>query len=387
MLGVSLCALLVTHSLADEAPPTEEPTDEHIVAQARQLISQLGSANFRQRELATEQLAELGWRARPALEEGLKDPQPETRLRVQRVLSLIREDDFQRAITSLLEDEQGAGDHPLPLWATYRETIGADRAARELFVAMLRADGGLLAEVAASPRSAAGQLQRRCEQLQLESGAQDREINVGSLAAVLFVAIDARVPLAVGTDSLLYRFCSHSGVTKALDSPDTGSPMRRVIGNWVQSGRGGYYSLRLAMAYDMPEGLAAAEKVLDSKSEAYYRQYAILTFAKLGTRADVPKLEKLLRDATICSTHTVDDVTYITQFRDIALVAVLHLHEEDPTKFGFVNIRTHPQYAYSPYTIGFASEEDRQAAFAKWDSYRNKRTPSDVAPPGEQGSE
>ena len=373
------CAALVAIFLTASLIAAEEPAGEaQVLTRARELVLQLGSSNYNEREAATEQLARLGWPARPALEAGLKDPHPETRLRVQRILSLIREDDFQRAITALLADDAGQGEHPLPLWPKFRDDVGRDLASRELFVAMLRAEGSLLADVAAQPRGAAVSLQRRCEQLQFESAAQDREINAGSLAAVLFVAGDERVPLALGTDSLLYRFCSHSAVVKVLEDRDDRGPLRKVIGAWVGTGRGGYYSLRLAMAYDMPEGLVAAGKMLDARTEAYYRQYAILTFAKLGTKQDLPRLEKLLGDAALCSTHTVDDVTYITQFRDIALVAVLHLSGEDPTEYGFTNLRPHDDYVYSPYTIGFAGEVDRQAAFTKWEEFRRTVAPSDA---------
>lgn len=375
LAGIWLVAWLVAWPGALLVTAEQPPTDAAVLQQARKFIADLGSPDFAKREHATEQLARLGWQARPALEAGLKDPHPETRLRVQRVLSLIREEDFQRAIAALLADEAGNDEHPLPLWPKFRDEVGRDVAARELFVGMLRAEGPLMGEVAAQPRTAAGGLQRRCEQLQFESAAQDREINAGSLAAVLFIASDERVPLAVGTDSLLYRFCSHSSVVQTLESREAPTPLRKIIGAWVRTGRGGYYSLRLAMAYDMPEGLLAAGKMLDAKTEAYYRQYAILTFAKLGTKADIPRLEKLLGDVTLCSMHTVDDVTYITQFRDLALVAVLHLHGADPREFGFTNIREHAQYVYSPYTIGFSNEVDRQAAFTKWTEFRRTVEP------------
>jgi hypothetical protein len=98
-------------------------------------------------------------------------------------------------------------------------------------------------------------------------------------------------------------------------------------------------------------------------------------------------LEKLLADRSLCSTHTVDDVTYTTQFRDIALVALLHLHGENPVAYGFKHIRTHAQYAYSPYTIGFASDDDRQAAFAQWEAFRAADAPAENPADVPAGSE
>jgi hypothetical protein len=42
----------------------------------------------------------------------------------------------------------------------------------------------------------------------------------------------------------------------------------------------------------------------------------------------------------------------------------LHLVGRDPREFGFRHIQTSEQYVYQPHTVGFDSDEDREAATA-----------------------
>jgi hypothetical protein len=169
-------------------------------------------------------------------------------------------------------------------------------------------------------------------------------------------------------EDLLYRFSSHTSVATALGERDKPSLMRKLVTNWVVTGRGGYHGLRLAMEFELKEGLVAASKMLDAKSPAYYRQYAVLAYARLGEKSDVPRLEKLLQDPSICTTHRVNETTYETQLRDVALACIMHLSGYDPKGFGFDRIQTQEHYVFSPYTLGFESEEHRKAVFAKWEA-------------------
>ena len=344
------------------------------------LVAQLDSDSYAQREAAAAKLTELGDEALPVLQAALKSPDAETRLRVVRILAEIQQNDLQRRIDAFLVSTDPEAGSDLPGWPRFRELVGDGRDQRQWYVGMLKAEGDLLYATENNPRAAAGTFQLRCQQLQAESSSQGRELDTPALSAVMFVAADERVPMTPGTDSLLYRFCSHSAIEKELTEPDEDSIMRKIIGGWIASGRGGYYSLRLAMQHDLPEGLAAAEKMLTGDTPAYYRQYGILTFAKLGDKSHIPRLAQLLGDKTVCTTHRVNDDTYQTQFRDIALVAVLHLAGYDPQMFGFERIRPHSEYVYSPYTLGFKDDEEREAAFAKWETIKPKVTPD---PPGD----
>lgn len=344
------------------------------LAEARALVQQLASSSFARRQAAAQQLASLGFKARPALIEGLKSPHAEARLQAERILSVIEQNDFEQSLEDFIADASGLKDHRLPGWKRFRQVVGEDLAARKMFVSLLRAETDLVTAVDNDPRAAAGLFLLRAQQLQVDSAANEQEIDAANLAALLFVASDERVPLPANCESLLYQFCSHRGIRESLDAENKGANpiMRKLVGGWIGAGRGGYYTLRLAMAYDLKEGLTAAEKILDGNGPSYYKQYAILTIAKLGSKQHIPFLLKLLDDASVCSSHRVNNVSYETQFRDIALVAILHVLGEDPKEFGFDRIRANSQYVYSSYTIGFETDEQRKAVFDKWDSYYKK---------------
>ena len=373
-LSPSLVVTILVTSLAVSASGQEQSAQE-LEQQIRQLVEQLDSDSYAQREAAASQLTRLGDDAVAALEAALKSPQAETRLRVERILAEIRQDDLERRIDAFLASSDPASGENLPLWPRFRDLAGDGSQQRQWYVRMLRSEGDLLSAAATNPRAAAGTFQLRCQELQQVSSSQARELHDANLAAILLVAGDDRLPIAAGTESMLYRFCSHSAVKAELEQAENESIMRKIVGSWIASGRGGYYALRLAMQHEMPEGLVAAETMLDGKTADYYRQYAILTFAKLGDKSHIPRLMKLLGDANVCTTHQVNNEKYQTQFRDIALVAVLHLAGYDPQTFGFERIRPHSEYVYSPYTLGFKDEKDREAAFARWEKVKPKVAP------------
>ena len=368
LLPVILCLSFAGGIFPSLAVADEQSADRD--AAARRLVAKLDSSNYNERESAALQLLKLGDDARGALEAALKSPHAETRLRVERILAQIKQGDLERSIDAfLISTDPTAGDD-LPGWPRLKGIIGDGRAQREFYVEMLKAENELLTTAANNPRAAASAFHLRCQQLQIESSAQSREIDKPSLATVLFVATDEAIPMLPGADSLLYRFCSHSSVEKVLRQAADESEMRKIVGAWIASGRGGYYALRLSMKHELPEGIQAAETMLDGDTPGYYRQYAILTYAKLGDKSNIPRLLKMLGDVTVCTTHRVNDDMYQTQFRDIALVAVLHLAGYDPQMFGFDRIRAHSEYVYSPYTLGFKNEEDRKAAFAKFEKIK-----------------
>ena len=274
-----------------------------------------------------------------------------------------------------MADVAGVKQHRLPAWPRFEKLIGGDRAARTMYIAMLRAEADLLSASERKPRLAGATFQRRCQQLE-QAVQRDGAVSTGSLAALLFVAADPQVPPPSDMESKLYRFCSRGEATRQIASEGGDPVLRHLVGNWISAGRGGYYTLRLAMTHDFPEGLIAARKILGGQGPSYYKQYAALAMAKLGGESDLPFLEKLLTDTQVCATHRINNgPTYETQVRDAALVALLHLRGRDPKEFGFDRLQANSQYVYSPYSIGFAEAEEREKAFAKWEAFNKSDQP------------
>jgi hypothetical protein len=95
--GLGAAALLTAAwpaRAADKAPNQEALTDE-----ARKLVGQLGDDSFSVREAASKRLMEIGRPAVPALREGLKNDDPEIRLRARRIL-----DAMKSSVANLIED-------------------------------------------------------------------------------------------------------------------------------------------------------------------------------------------------------------------------------------------------------------------------------------------
>ncbi len=91
-------------------------------------------------------------------------------------------------------------------------------------------------------------------------------------------------------------------------------------------------------------------------------------------KTHVPLLETLLDDATRCTSMRINNRNYETQVRDIALAALLHITKQDPRKFGFDRLQTHPQIVFNTTTVGFEDDTKRNEALAKWRSYRESQT-------------
>ncbi|MCA9271367.1 MAG: hypothetical protein KDA41_22945, partial [Planctomycetales bacterium] len=196
MFRLCVCCLLLLAAgqLSAQEGAAQRLGEKKPLPSPEQLIEQLSSPEYAQREAAGRALGALGEAARPALEAALRLPHPETRLQARRILELMDEGDFDRALDALLADDAGGPDHALPGWPRFRSLVGRDLASRQLFVLMLRAERDVLTAAQEGKRAAATQLQTRCQQLQVESTADQREIPAGSLATVFFLAGDEQLP-------------------------------------------------------------------------------------------------------------------------------------------------------------------------------------------------
>src|SRR5262249_51649219 len=84
--------LLVASAPALANNPLTDPE----AAKARQLVRQLGDANFRTREQASQELVRMGSAVEPILREGLEYPDPEVRFRCRHILPMAMSYDLER---------------------------------------------------------------------------------------------------------------------------------------------------------------------------------------------------------------------------------------------------------------------------------------------------
>jgi outer membrane protein assembly factor BamB len=357
------------------APDPEVEVDPRELAA---LVEQLGHDAFDVRQAAFERLSSLGLAARPALVGALQHADPEVRTRARRCLGEILDADQRARVEAFVADVEGRLEHDLPGWKRFQAAIGRDKQSRSLFAQMLREEPGLLETAGAGGPQTAESLLLRCQQLQQLQSASDpklrRQPSVGNVAALIFVGSDPDVEYSDGTYFQIYNFIVQSPFQQALAGSPFTAQVRKLLGIWIARTAGtsvAYQNMRLAMQYDLREGLPAAIKLAaDPNAAGYTRLYGVLAIGKLGTAKNVADLNPLLEDKTSCLSRTqIRDGNRIelrTELRDAALAALIHLARQRHQDFGFKGLSTNAQTLFNTSTIYFESDEEREAAHKKW---------------------
>jgi hypothetical protein len=223
----------------------------------------------------------------------------------------------------------------------------------------------------------ASAVETRCHELQQTQRALGQSISLGSLLTLLFAVLDDEVNISMQTSSLLSSFCYQTPLTDALRDPEKEGFVRKILGSWIQRSQGweAYQTMTLAMRMGFVEGLVPARRALTNAGEQpFVRQMAVLAVAKLGSEDHVELLEGVLSDTARCSAQRVNNVTYETQLRDVALAAILILQKRDPKRFGFERIQRNEQTVFVTGSVGFENEDRRKKVFSKYDSETLRET-------------
>lgn len=389
-----------------EKPKKEEPKP---ALAPEKLVEQLGSEDFAEREAAQKQLKELGSKARAALEAGLKSQNPEIVKRCGELLDHLTRVEFDAR-------------H----WPRFAKVIGDDKASRTLFerIRSHRRNVELLDAVAADPKAASKLYHDRWTELnkaaRIELGPGSYTFASASLAEVVGWMYLGTFPGTEGGFHTSYPLeflpffplqkNSRDGLFDTLTDKDLAPPLRRLIGKWTAaridySGR--VYGFELALQFDIKEVLPAARDTLTNvvKDDPYPGNttrnmgFAMLVIGKLGSKDDLPLLEKFATSKDVCAVCLNDpppkpgepvirlyrlpiegqDTT--GQLRDVSAAMRLHLLGQDPDQYGFYwqhpNVTDRkpvkPGERFSLYSIGFIRDADRTAAHKKAKEWFDKQ--------------
>ena len=388
-----IAALFWLPASADERTPkpaAAPPVPDRVA----ELIKNLGSEEFRIRESASEELAQIGLPAFSALEAAALHPDREVRYRSLRVLGLIRQHDMQRRLDAFLQGKDSADEYPLPGWTRFRKSYGDEIPARALFVDIQRADPELMKSLEGGARQATEILSQRMLQHQqtLQQGAQ--QLSLGQIAGPLFVAAELDISLPAPTTIAVLSNCYQPAFRDAANSRVRREIPRKMLGTLIRRSdeSTAYQAMNVAYQYNMPEGIIPAEKILAAQPanrSPHMAQYALMTVARLGDTSHLPLVEKLHGDMALVTRMQEDKITYDVQLRDAALAAAVMLTKQDLKTYFDVPANQElgdPQTIFfNARVIGFASDEKRAAVFAKWAKYK-AASGERPAPPGERGS-
>jgi hypothetical protein len=196
----------------------------------------------------------------------------------------------------------------------------------------------------------------------------------GRVAAMVFIATNNRVtldPKAMSQSvSLLYRYRSH------FDDNDT--TFRQLLGHWVSSKANSateqYQFLRMTQQFQLKEGVHLARKMISAGGSSSYKAQAMLTLGKLGTRDDVALLEKQIgNDGALASTGSKTK-RKTCKLGDVALAICVVLSDQKLVDFGFQDAPEGRPVSTSYVHYGFYTDEQRQAARQKWESWNKSRS-------------
>ncbi len=360
----------------------EEVWAERTEQRAAELVRQLGSPVYAEREEASRELSRYGVNAREPLVAALHDPDAEIRFRARAILAVIRESDLAARIESFAADVDGQRKVTLPGWNYFRKQVGEDRLSRGLFVEMQKAEPAILELIEQGDfKEATESLAERCqslmEMLQTPNARARGQITTGSVATFLLVAAAPDVGIDDQVGVQLNNFIYQSNFQTAARNSNQSTLLKKMLTQWItkeSDSTVGYYNLMLAFNFELPEGLEIALRLLNGGGgQTHMRQYALLAVGRFGAQKHISVVEPYLNDATICFTQQVNNRQIQVQVRDIALGVLVKMSGLDMKEYGFEGAQPHPQMLFNPGSLSFADPAKRDAAIKKWRAWSADR--------------
>lgn len=394
------------------------PADE--LARARELVQQLGSEQFVEREKAEAELAKMGRSARPALAEGANtDPSQEVRSRCSSLLPRAISLDIRARLDVFLADTDGKFEHDLPGWNQFRATLrnewdlfgypvwsdrSLDKAARAVFAdlistqvnrqVMLAAGGSqpdLGQLVAARRQELYNQKYPRTVVINgmiVQPSTLRRDPTAEDIASLLFAESHAQSRFVPRT-STISALITASGFSTAVTSEkdDRAKVFRAIASAWLESRQDPldvYQAMSIARNLKMPDqAIRLSIRLLTSQGATpAYRGMAASNLAQMGTKEHIPLLEKMMTEQAMVTTvrenvpnlPAAERPAHEIQVRDVALAVSIILSGQKLEDYGYVDIYkvnglniNAANYTYARYYI---PEADRKASFEKWKEWR-----------------
>ncbi len=370
------CLALALAPVARLGDPSVLAVSPAKTARARELVRQLGSPIYRERDAAARELARLGPAAAGPLAEAADDPDAEIRARVGQLGPVAAEEETRRRAQLFLLDWAGRYEHNLPGWALFASITGDTPAAKRLYAEVYRRPGnrailvaiegagplpeaglGLVGGVGAArphrppagPRSAlAAALEARRRELGLGQVAPRRGGDAttpggqADAAAVLFGEALSPAPESAWAERREYRpelYLARDGSGRTLGGQGPfGAALPGLVRRWAgaQAAPSGLVAAMNAAADSGAIRAAAARVVAAEAAPAGSRIQAAILLARHGTPADLPALLGAASDRTAAGFVNGDDGAVVPiEVGHVALAHAVLLANRRPQEFGF----------------------------------------------------
>jgi hypothetical protein len=417
---VVLALFLAGPALAGSPDPKSLDIPAEELSRARELVQQLGSEDYAEREQAEQELAKMGRLARPALLEAANtDPNQEIRSRASGLLPRATALDFKARLDVFLADADGKYEHDVPGWEQFRGLLrnewslfghevwadrSHDRAARAVYAEMLSSQPNrqiLMAVNGSRSTLSAIALVRRQElhaqkfprtavrgRLVVSTGSTiRRDPTVEDIATLLFAesltpALSRFVPRGVSITNLI----TASGYPSASKEDDEkGKVYRTLASTWIESRTDPgdmYQAMSVAGNLGLTEeGCRLGARLLASTGAmGNLRGMAATNLARLGSKEHIPLLEKAFADTAVAYTirgntagPLIERPTHDVQVRDMALGAAVVLSGQKLEDYGFVdNFRNSGGVSSTAYDYNrfYIPDKKRDEMHKKWQDWR-----------------
>ncbi len=355
-------------TVAQEAP----------TSRADQLVQQLGAARFEQREQAAAELVQLGAAAREAVRRGLQSPDAEVRHRCRRILRLLEHQWIQEQLGRFLRDPEFAEMEQLPGWRHFLDVLGGNRKTALTLYRQLARDRQTLLLNWNDPR----QLQRTLEQLvqvvylqtRTHVGGRPRPPSTSTIAGLFAASLHPKVQPSAELLHILQMLSYQGSFRSAALGGQHSSALRHLLSRWLKRYHREIDSNRLlswAVSFQLPGALEPAVQVVKNGGpNGHMLAQAMLVVARFGKREHAPLLKQHMKNQKVVYQlrRRSNDVLRV-EVRDVALAVTIHLHGQDPKRFGFAELQRNPQLVFQPTSLGFSSQEARERAFDRWKKF------------------
>jgi len=350
----------VEHFPLNAAEP-ESPSD---------LVKALNDDSYHTRETAEKKLLRLlarqeGGTESPLLMDALQHESMEVRHRARSILQKLERQSFDEQLLRLADPHCAADSISLPGWKCYFPIAGQDSAARLVFERLSHRFPTTLRAIH-EQKALVG----------FDSDFDPYRISSEDVDRWIIVLLSDQAAATRGASDLSHRIinalCS-SGLGPRSSTTNDTIILRRLVTGWVMAHRHiatPREHLLIAMRYQA-YGLAneICERVLSNHQASPSSQVVSLLVAQTLQRSDLDAhLRRRLDDdrtAHVWQLIASRQTRIRTQIRDVALALLLHRQGIDPREVGFTELQADPLLVFRDHSLGFASDESREAAYAK----------------------
>jgi hypothetical protein len=351
------------------------PPSTDVNQRAIDLVARLGRPDYRDREKAAQELLGIGYAAKDAVLAGQKSPDGEISERCRKLYPLIWRDALDRRVEKFTANPTDPIPSDLPGAADWLKVTGDTKESRRMYGDLILAHPEALLELDQHPDRRAQLYADLVREVYGRAGPRTpvaSRTGPTDAEALLFLFLGAggglRTSFAPGTSaSFYYSFLNSTAITSRLAES---APLRKLYAAWLERER---YSLTLRRGIDIAgqngvkECLPALTRIAkDPGTIMYIRATALLGFAKLGTKDDIPALEPFLKDETMVANVVVNGDRGSVQLRDAALGAVIQMAGQDLADFGFERKMPAGIAGVSYTYFAFGTDEKRATAHKKW---------------------